>query len=113
MFPGNINPKQLQGMMRQMGIKTEDIPAKRVVFELEGKNIVIEDPSVSCMVVQGKKTYTVMGEEKEEKKEEEPSKDDIEMVKQQAGCSEKEAEGALKETGGDIAEAIVKLKKEE
>lgn len=110
MFPGKINPKQMQAMMRQMGIKTQEVPAKRVVIELENEKIIIEEPNVSSMTVQGQKTYTVVGPEKVEGKELEPSAEDAKMVMEQANCSEEDAVKALKETNGDIAQAIVKLK---
>jgi len=37
--------------------------------------------------------------------------DDVRMVAMQAGVSEEDARSALEETNGDIAEAILKLKK--
>ncbi|MDO8646913.1 MAG: nascent polypeptide-associated complex protein [Candidatus Diapherotrites archaeon] len=112
MFPGKINPRQMQAMMKQMGIQTEDIPAKRVIIETSGKRIVIEPASVNCMIVQGQKTYTVNGTESTEAIEQEISLEDIEMVAEQAGVHKEVAEKALKETKGDIAEAILKLKKD-
>ncbi|MFH1586543.1 MAG: nascent polypeptide-associated complex protein [Candidatus Diapherotrites archaeon] len=105
---GNMNPKQLKSAMRQFGIKTEEIDAKRVVFELDGKNLVIDNPEVTAMIIQGKKTYTVMGDAKEEAGS--VPEEDVKMVAEQAGVSEKEAKEALEAAGGDIAEAITKLK---
>lgn len=99
-------------MMKQMGIQTEEIPAKRVIIETAEKRIVIEPASVSAMTVQGQKTYTVNGSEREEETELQVSEEDAKMVAEQAGCSEEEAIEALKESKGDIAEAILKLKKE-
>lgn len=111
MFPGRMNPKQMQGMLKQFGIKTEEIKAKRVVFELEDKKIVVENPNVTAMVVQGQKTYTVMGSERTEAIEKGIPAEDVKMVAEQAKVSEEKARKALEETNGDIAEAIVKLKK--
>ncbi len=105
---GRINPKQMQSMMKQFGIKTEEIEAERVVFELKDKKIVIENPKVTAMVVQGEKTYTVMGEAREEEKGI-PS-EDIEMVVAQAGVSKEKAKKALEKASGDIAQAIIDLK---
>lgn len=99
-------------MMRQMGIQTEEIPAKRVIIESGDKRIVIEPATVSAMTVQGQKTYTVNGTESIEELEFKPSEEDIKMVAEQAGCSEDDANAALRETKGDIAEAILKLKKD-
>ena len=38
---GGMNPAKMQAMMKQMGIKTEELPASKVTFELENgkKNI--------------------------------------------------------------------------
>ena len=112
MFPGRIDPRKMQSMMKQMGISTEEIPAKKVIIETSEKRIVIEPCQVSAMTVQGQKTFTVAGTEREEEIEFKAGKEDVEMVAEQAGVSEKEAEKALKESKGDIAEAILKLKKE-
>ena len=112
MFPGKIDPRKMQAMMKQMGISTEEIPAKKVIIETAEKRIIIEPCQVSAMTVQGQKTFTVAGTERQEEKELEISSEDIEMVAEQAGVSKQEAESALKESKGDIAEAILKLKKE-
>ena len=115
MFPGRgMDPKQLERMMKQLGIKTEEVKAKRAVFELEnGSRIVIESPSITSMTMQGKKTFTVMGNEKQEQRGQEQQgiqEEDIEMVMQQAGASREEAKKALEENQGDIAKAIMELK---
>jgi len=111
-FPGKIDPRRMQAMMKQMGISTEEIPAKKVIIETSEKRIIIEPCQVSAMTVQGQKTFTVAGTERQEEKELEVSAEDVEMVAEQTGASKKEAEKALRETKGDIAEAILKLKKE-
>lgn len=110
MFPGlgGMNPKNMQKMMKQLGIKTEELAANKVVFELDGKKLVIDNPAVTVMIVQGKKTYTVMGEAKEESAG--LPEEDVKMVAGQAGVSEEKARKALEESNGDIAEAITKLK---
>ncbi|MBS3058922.1 MAG: nascent polypeptide-associated complex protein [Candidatus Diapherotrites archaeon] len=111
MFPGmgRINPKQMAQMMRQMGIKTEELEAERVIFELKGKKLVIENPNVTAMDIQGQKTYTVMGTAKEESKG--FPEEDIEMVAEQANVSKEKAKKALEKNDGDIAAAIASLKK--
>ena len=112
MFPGmrGLDPKKMQGMMKQLGIKSEEIEAERVVIEGKNKKIVIENPNVTAINMQGKKTYTIMGEEREEEKG--VSKEDIDMVAKQANVSEEKAEAALKKNDGDMAEAILELKGE-
>lgn len=111
MFPGmgKMNPKQMEGMMRAMGIKQENVPAKKVIFELSEKKLVCENPQVSAVNMGGNKVYSVVGEFSEEKLVKEIPKEDIEMVAMQSGKNEKEAKKALEETQGDIAEAIKKL----
>jgi len=111
MFPGRgIDPRQMQKMMKQMGIKSDEIEADRVIIEGKNKRIIIENPSVTAIDMQGKKTYTVMGEEREEGRG--IPKEDIEMVMKQADVNAKKAEAALKKNDGDIAEAILELKGE-
>ena len=106
MFPGKINPKQMQQMMKSMGIKSETIPAERVVIELADKKIVIDQPNVSAIEAQGQKTYTVMGSERVE---ESISNDDIALVMEKTGSSREKAAQALHDQHGDIAEAILTL----
>ena len=113
MFPGlgKMNPKQMQGMLKQFGIKSEEIESKKVIIELKnGKDIEIEEPNVTVMLVQGQKIYSVMGGTEKEKKEEVPE-EDIEMVMQQTGSTREKAIIALKKSDGDIARAIFLLKK--
>ncbi len=110
MFPGmgGLDPRKMKMMMKQLGIKSEEIDAKRVIFELENGKLIIDNPQVSAIDMQGQKTYTVVGNAREEKGV--PS-EDVKMVAEQAKVSEKEATKALEENDGDIAEAISKLKK--
>ena len=62
MFPGmgKMNPKQMQAMMKQFGIKSEELPAEKVIIEAKGKRIVIENPQINVVEMQGQKTYTIM-----------------------------------------------------
>jgi len=108
---GKLDPKTMQKMMGQFGIKSTELEANKVIIECNGKRIVIENPNVTIVNFQGKKTYTIMGEEKEESLG--PSKEDIAMVAKQANVPEKKAEAALLKNDGDIAAAILELKGEE
>ncbi len=113
MFPGmkGMDPRAMQRMMKQMGIKNEEMDAERVIIEGKSKKIIIENPSVNIVIMQGKKTYTIIGDETEEEKG--ISKEDIDMVVKQANVSEKKAEAGLKKNEGDIAATILELKGEE
>ena len=106
-----MNPKQMQRIMKQFGIKNEEVAVKRVVFEMEnGGKLVIDEPQVTAIDMKGQKTYTVMGEAREERAG--IPEEDIEMVMKQASVDKKKAEAALKKNEGDIAEAILELKGE-
>ena len=106
MFPGGMNPKNMGRMMKQMGIKNEDIPATKVIIETDGKKLVFDNPQVQLMEMQGQKTYTISGSQHEETSIPE---DDIKLVAEQTSVSEEDAKKALKESNGDIAEAISRL----
>jgi len=115
MFPGAINPKQMQTMMKRMGIKMEEIDAEEVIIRCSDREIVITNPGVAKVVMQGQASFQITGQEHTREIEEaevsiEIDDDDVKMVAEQAGTSEDEARAALEETGGDIAEAIMKIK---
>lgn len=106
---GKINPKQMQQMMKQMGISTEEIPAKEVhILMGNGKMRKLQDVSVSIMTVQGQKTYTITGGKETE--ETDIPAEDVAMVASAAGVSQADAKKALQATDGDIAKAIEQLK---
>ena len=109
MLPG-MDPKQMAKMMKQMGIKSEEIDATKVIIELkEGGRLVVFEPEVVQIEMQGNKSYQISGKVHEEQ---DAGEDDIKMVMETAGVSREEAMNALRETGGDIAEAIIHLKGE-
>ena len=103
---GGMNPKKMQAMMKQLGIKQEEIDAKRVVIERDSGTIIIENPSVSKVEMQGRETWQISGDTKEE--ESGVSEGDVKLVAEKTGKSEEDARKALEETE-DIAEAILKL----
>ena len=106
MFP-NIDPKKIAGMMSKMGIKQEEIPAKRVIIEQEDRNIIIEHPSVMKIDMQGNENFQISGDVSEQ--ELGLSEGDIKAVMEKTHKSRLEAEVALKEANGDLAEAILNL----
>ena len=108
MFPGGMNPRQMSGMMKQFGIKNQEVDAEEVIIKLKsGKVIKIVEPQVQLIEMKGVKTYSLAGKEVEE---EGYPDEDVKMVAEQANVSEEEAKKALTETKGDIAQAILKLK---
>jgi nascent polypeptide-associated complex subunit alpha len=108
MMPG-MNPRQMQGMMKKMGISQEQINASRVIFETSDGNLVIENPDVMKIKMQGQESYQVTGEAYLEESEAEISEEDVELVVSKTGKTTEEAKEALSEVSGDIAEAIIKL----
>ena len=118
MIPGGrMNPKQMQAMMKRMGIQQEEMPdVEEVVIRTRTKEIVIKDVQVTAVTVQGQKTYQVVGtpQERERKREEAEEEggipdEDIKLVMSQTGCTAAEARKALEETDGSPAEAILKM----
>ncbi len=107
MFPG-LDPKKMQAVMRQMGISQNEIDASKVIIEKNnGSRIIIENPSVTKISMQGQESFQVVGEAREESSNE-ISAEDIATIIEKTGCTKLQAKKALEETG-DLAEAILKL----
>lgn len=108
-----MNPQMLKQAMKKMGIKQEDLDAKEVIIRLQDKNLVIKNPSVTKINMQGQESFQVIGEIEEKEIEEKDSinEDDIKTVIEQTKCSKNQAIEALKKYD-DIAEAIISLKKQ-
>lgn len=102
-----MDPRKMEQMMKQLGVKTRNINAKKVVIEEDGQKLVVENPSVVEIEMKGQKSFQISGDVKVESSIPE---DDVRMVMEQAGVSEDDAKKALEESKGDIAEAILKLK---
>ncbi len=105
-----MDPKQMDKMMKQMGMNVTNIDAEEVVIRTPEKDIVIVEPQVSKIRVMGQETFQITGGQVTEREREDVGDDDVDMVSEQAGVSKEEARAMLRETG-DIAEAIMRLKK--
>ncbi|MGV8169001.1 MAG: nascent polypeptide-associated complex protein [Candidatus Nanoarchaeia archaeon] len=110
MFPG-MNPKQMQQAMRQLGIKQEEIDAVEVIIRLQDKELVINSPSVQKITMQGQDSFQISGavEERSLDSSAEITDEDIQTVMDKTGCTREEAEKAISEANGDLAEAIMNL----
>lgn len=99
-------------MMQRMGMQVKQIDdVTRVVIESATKRIVIDDPEVAVVTVQGQTVYQVGGgRSREEGPGGTASADDAKLVASQAGTSVEEAARALQQSGGDLAQAIILLK---
>lgn len=111
-----LSPRELKRLSKRMGLQLGTLEGvEEVIIRLKDKELVFKKPEVSTISVQGQYIYQIMGKPEErpiEIKEEielEISDEDIQLVAVQAGVSEEEARSALKETGGDIAQAIILL----
>src|SRR4030042_4615083 len=106
MFPG-MNPKKMQAIMSQMGIKQEEIDANRVIIETSEKNIIINNPSVIKINMKGQENFQISGEISEEELEENNAEQDIKTIIEKTSCSEEQAKKALEEAKADLTEAIL------
>lgn len=107
-----ISPREYERLMRRMGVKMQEVPCEKVVILMSDKELVIEEPKVVVLEVQGERIYQVTGREVEVAREvalEEFSEEDVNLVAEQAGVSVEEARKALQEVGGDLAQAILLL----
>jgi len=110
MMPGRMNPRQMNQMMKRLGINVKEIEnVKKVIIQTDKKEYIFDNAEVTIMDAQGQKTYQITGRAQIKELSEEIPKDDIDLVAEQTGKTKEEAKKALKETKGDIAEAILKL----
>ncbi|MFQ6076346.1 MAG: nascent polypeptide-associated complex protein [Candidatus Bathyarchaeia archaeon] len=109
-----MSPRDARRMMRQMGLKFDEVRgAYQVVIKTPHREIVIDDPEVAVMEAQGQRVYQVIGGVVSERGVKEGEvripEEDIRLVAQQANVTPVEAREALEETGGDLAQAILLL----
>ena len=106
--------------MKQLNIKQESIKAHKVIIECDNKNIIVQQPEVIKLNVQGQVMLQITGNIKEQAEQHKQqakaeqnaiSEEDIQLVMQQTNCGYEQAKQALSETN-DIAKAILKLKSE-
>ncbi len=105
-------------MMQKMGMDMKEIAnVKQVVIRAADKQIVVDNPTVTAITMQGQTMFQVAGgtvkEEAHEERAEEAlpiTEDDVKLVAEQAGVSLEEAKKGLIESGGDLAQAIIALK---
>ena len=127
-----MSPKQMARMMKKMGIEQKDLEGvKEVIIRFADKEWVISNPQVTAVKQSGAETYQVGGSKTEralsgtatssssdaEIVEEAPAPEieipmeDAALVAGQTGVDIETAKQALKETEGDLAAAILKLRR--
>jgi len=112
MMPGRMNPRQMNQMMKRLGINVKEIEnVEEIIIRTDTKEYIFDEAEVTVMDAQGSKTYQISGKPRVVARKEEIPKGDIDLVAEQTGKTKEQAKKALEETKGDIAEAILKLTK--
>jgi nascent polypeptide-associated complex subunit alpha len=125
-----MSPKQMARMMKKMGIEQKEIDGvKEVIIRFADKEWVISNVSLTMVKQAGSESYQVSGTKSErglsgsvESKPEETPEVEVEkkieipmedaaLVASQTGVDIQVAKQALEETGGDLAAAILKLRR--
>jgi nascent polypeptide-associated complex subunit alpha len=109
-----MNPREAKRMMSRMGLSMDGMAdVQEVVIRTGSKMIVIEQPEVAMLEMQGQKIFQVTGgtitEKATERKPSGVAEEDVRLVADQTGKSVEEARKALEESGGDLAKAILLL----
>ena len=107
-----ISPREARRMMRRLGLNMSPLEVEEVILRTKEKEIIIQDPEVAVLEVQGQKIFQVTGGEISEREREKKlviPEEDIQLVAQQAGVSLDRAKAALEQTNGDLAQAILLL----
>lgn len=127
MIPGGPrNARQMEQMMRRLGMTSEPIPeVEEVIVRTRSKEHVFDKPEVTVLTVQGVRTYQVVGEPIVRARvpgsgsepvrgagtvaPAGPPEEDIRLVMEQANVPREEALEALFQAKGEPAEAIMKI----
>lgn len=110
MIPG-MNPRKIQAMMKQLGVKQEEINAEEVIIKCSDKELVIRNPNVQRVNMMGQESLQVTGNI-EERSLEKFSDDDVKIIVEQTNCSEAKARELLEKNQGDIAKTILELEED-
>ena len=106
--------------MQRMGMNMDSVSdVEQVIIRTADKDIVIDEPEVAILQVQGQKMYQIIGGQVSEQAPSalnttapaQPlfSEEDVQLVADQTGKSLDKAREALKEADGDLAKAILLL----
>ncbi len=113
-----MNPREQKRMMQRMGMNMDSVAdVQQVIIRTAGKDIVIDEPEVAILQVQGQKMYQIIGGQVSEQAPSQRqaaakptfSEEDVQLVADQTGKSLEKAKEALQECGGDLAKAILLL----
>jgi len=108
---GKVNPREANRMMQRMGMQVQQLDdVTKVIMESPTRRIVIDNPEVATVTVQGQTIYQVGGGTMREEGVGRGSDEDAKLVASQAGVSIEQATNALRQSNGDLAQAIILLK---
>lgn len=117
----SLNPRDLERYLKRMGIKMEEVDAAYVEIGLKNGDVLrIEGPAVALLKLPNKMlVYQIQTQEssvKLQKRQQQtaeagytPTDEDINLVMEQTGATREEAEQALRETKGDLVQAVMSL----
>lgn len=115
-MPRRMNPREARRMMQRMGMNMGGLDnVEEVIIRTNSKEIIIEQPDVSILEMQGQKIFQIIGGKIDERAAEikvpkfSVSEEDVMLVADQTGKSLEEAKKALEECEGDLAKAILLL----
>lgn len=98
--------KPVVARMRIQGLSIYQVQASDSDVKVVKPQPTVPQPRPSLIIQQPPQQTTAS---KAPPQQYEPSEDDIKLVMEETGCTREEAIKALKETNGDIAEAIIKV----
>ena len=116
-----MNSREQKRMMQRMGMNMDTVAdVQQVIIRTADKDIVIDEPEVAILQVQGQKMYQVIGGQVSEQAPSQRdvtaaaakpafSEEDVQLVADQTGKSLEKAKEALQECSGDLAKAILLL----
>lgn len=103
-----MNPRNMNKMMKRMGIQQVEIDAIEVIIKTSESELIFRNPQVSKVNMMGQDTYQIIGEA-EERSLSKFSDEDVKTVSEQAKVDEDKAREALEKSDGDLAKAIMDL----
>jgi nascent polypeptide-associated complex subunit alpha len=114
-----MNSREQRRMMQRMGMNMDSMPdVEQVIIRTNSKEIVVDQPEVAILEMQGQKIFQVIGGKVTERAPQSTtdstpkisvSEEDVKLVADQTGKSVEEARNALEECEGDLAKAILLL----
>ncbi len=111
----SFDNRQARRMLDRMGVSMDQYEnVEEVIIRMPDRDLVIKDAEVAeirTKATAGVRMFQVSGQDVEERLREKPkyTREDVLLVAQQANVNEARAEQALKDTNGDLAQAILQL----